>query len=63
MQLWDILLTGGVVALAVWYLYRKFVIQGGCSCGNGRCAGKRPGSIENGSKENGGCTACQGSMK
>jgi len=34
MQLLDLLLTGAVLAVALWYLYRKFVVRKGCSCGS-----------------------------
>ncbi len=37
MHLWEILMSLGVFCLALWYLYRKFVATGGCSCG-GSCS-------------------------
>ncbi len=40
MEILDYLLTGGVVAVAFWYLYRKFVVSKGCSCGSSSCATK-----------------------
>ena len=38
MQIWDIIATGAIVVVAVWYLYRKFVVSKGCSCANS-CSG------------------------
>jgi len=44
MALWDLLLTGAIVAIAVWYLYRRFTASRGCatccssSCGSGKRA-------------------------
>jgi len=41
MELWDILVTGAIVVIAVWYLYRKIVVSKGCSCGtSSSCAAK-----------------------
>ncbi len=41
MKLWDFFFTGAIVAIAVWYLYRKLVVNKGCSCGSSSsCAGK-----------------------
>ena len=40
MELWDILVTGAIVVIAVWYLYRKIVVNKGCSCGSSSCAAK-----------------------
>lgn len=37
MALWDLLLTGAIVALAVWYLYRRFTASRGCTCGSASC--------------------------
>lgn len=43
MDIFDLLLTGGVVAVALWYLYRKLVRQKGCSCGSGGCGARTCG--------------------
>jgi len=37
MKLWDLLLTGTIVAIAVWYLYRRFTANRGCTCGSSSC--------------------------
>ncbi len=52
MALWDLLLTGIIVAVAVWYLYRKLVVQKGCSCGSG-CRGSQ--AAKKNLSCNGGC--------
>lgn len=41
MKLWDVALTGGIVVIAVWYLYRKLVVNRGCTCSSSSsCAAK-----------------------
>ncbi len=52
MKFWDILLTGTVVAVAVWYLYRKFVVSKGCSCGSGCCSNKSGATLRSIEDEN-----------
>ena len=41
MELWDILVTGAIVVIAVWYLYRKIAGGKWCSCGSSTCAAKK----------------------
>lgn len=38
MAYWDLLLTGGIVFVAVLYLYRVFLVKKGCSCGSSSCS-------------------------
>jgi hypothetical protein len=40
MELLNILIPLAVVAVAVWYLYRKIIVRKGCSCGSSDCADK-----------------------
>ncbi len=51
MHFWDIVVPTAVVVIAVWYLYGKLVVKGGCSCGNGGCpnSGMKDGSDCSGS--------------
>ncbi|HIP83019.1 MAG TPA: hypothetical protein EYH19_05525 [Desulfocapsa sulfexigens] len=42
MKLWDLVFTVAIVVIAVWYLYRKFVVNKGCSCGSS-CSNAKSG--------------------
>lgn len=37
MEILDYLLTGAIVVVALWYLYRKIVVNKGCGCGASSC--------------------------
>jgi len=43
MQLWDYLISGVIVSIAVWYLYRKFVVNKGCTCGSSSSCARKTG--------------------
>lgn len=49
MKLWDILLTGTIVVGAIYYLYRKIIVNKGCSCGSS-CS-QKPGSCHSKKKD------------
>lgn len=40
MEYLNILIPLAIVAVAVWYLYRKIIVTKGCSCGSSSCADK-----------------------
>lgn len=46
MEIWEVLLAIVMFGVAVGYLYRKFFITGGCTCGSsGGCPAKKMGTV------------------
>ncbi len=43
MEIGEIIIALGAFGLALWYLYRKFVVTKGCSCGNKSCSSASSG--------------------
>jgi hypothetical protein len=59
MKFYEIVLAVGMFAAALYYLYRKFIVSRGCTCGNSGACSQTQKSIHAMSEQGGeACSGC-----